>query len=118
MIESSWDETVILDEAHLREFTGRDSEFQAQVLQIFLDNAPGYLEVLCRPGNDNWRTDAHKLKGAARSIGAWRLAREAERAEQLGYPADNDPRRIRIARELLVRLEQTVQHIRSLAESG
>ncbi len=111
MAESSWDETVLLDEKHLREFTGGDTGFQRQVLGIFLENAPLYLETLCRDGNDNWRSDAHKLKGAARSIGAWRLAREAERAEQLGYPADNDPKRIRIAKELQVRLEQTIRYI-------
>lgn len=114
MVESSWDESIVLDEVHLREFTGGDVEFQHQVLDIFLDNAPKYLEILCRPGNDNWRTDAHKLKGAARSIGAWRLAREAERAEQLGYPPHSDPRRARIGRELLERLEQTIQRIREL----
>lgn len=109
---TSWDETVLLDEKHLKEFTGGDREFQLQVLQIFLDNAPSYLATLCKPGNENWRTDAHKLKGAARGIGAWRLACEAERAEQMGYPPPDDPRRMRAARELLTRLEATIGYIK------
>lgn len=80
---------------------------------MFLEYAPKYLETLCAPGNDTWRSDAHKLKGAARSIGAWRLAREAERAEQMGYPPTDDPRRARVSKELLTRLEQTVSVIRN-----
>lgn len=112
MAQSKWDESVILDEKHLSEFTGGDRGFQEQVLQIFLDNAPKYLEILCQPGNENWRTDAHKLKGAARGIGAWHLAREAERAEQMGYPPPSDPRRIKAVSELLKRLETTIQYIR------
>lgn len=114
MVESSWDEGTVLDERHLREFTGGDFEFQKQVLGMFLEHAPKYLETLCRSGNDNWRSDAHKLKGAARSIGAWRLAREAERAEQMGYPPEKDPRRARVGKELLVRLEQTILAIQEL----
>ncbi len=111
---SDWDETVILDDSHLLEFTGGDSALQAHVLGIFLDHAPTYLEVLCRRDNENWRADAHKLKGAARSIGAWRLAVEAERAEALGYPAQDDPRRSKSTRELLGRLEETISHVKQL----
>ena len=112
--KSGWDETVIVDANHLREFTGGDSALQAHVLGIFLDHAPSYLKALCRRGNENWRADAHKLKGAARSIGAWRLAVEAERAEALGYPAQDDPRRSKCVHELLGRLEETISHIKLL----
>ena len=107
----SWNENIVLDESHLDDFTGGDKGFQEQVLGIFLENAPTYLETLCKPGNENWRSDAHKLKGAARSIGAWRLACEAERAEAMGYPPSNDPRRLESSRELLSRLEETVRVI-------
>ncbi len=113
MAQSSWDETVVLDDSHLNEFTGGDRDLQKQVLAIFLEHAPKYLETLCASGNDTWRSDAHKLKGAARSIGAWRLACEAERAEQMGYPGVDDPRRARVSKELLTRLEQTVLVIKN-----
>lgn len=111
---SNWDETVVLDAHHLQEFTDGDVALQAHVMQTFLDYAPSYLKVLCTPGNENWRADAHKLKGAARSIGAWRLAISAERAEALGNPAGNDPRRMQCCRELLERLEETISHIKQL----
>ena len=111
---SKWDESIILDEVHLGEFTGGDTALQAHVMQIFLDHAPGYLEILCEKDNENWRVDAHKLKGAARSIGAWRLAVSAERAEALGNPAEDDPRRKSHCHELLERLEETISHIKHL----
>lgn len=114
MANSNWDETIVLDVSHLEEFTGGDRDLQAHVLAIFMDNAPSYLETLCRPDNENWRADAHKLKGAARSIGAWWLAIEAERAEALGYPSRDDPRRKKCSRELLKRLEETISHIKQL----
>lgn len=111
---SKWDESIILDESHLREFTGGDTALQAHVMQVFLGHAPGYLEILCEKGNENWRVDAHKLKGAARSIGAWRLAVSAERAEALGNPAVDDPRRNKCCRELIECLEETISHIKHL----
>ena len=117
MPTSSWDENIVLDQSHLDDFTGGDREFQKQVLGIFLENAPKYLEILCQPGNENWRSDAHKLKGAARSIGAWRLACEAERAEAMGYPSSDDPRRAEAGQELLARLEQTVNVINERCNS-
>lgn len=117
MVTPSWNENIVLDQSHLDDFTGGDRGFQEQVLSIFLENAPKYLEILCKPGNENWRSDAHKLKGAARSIGAWRLACEAERAEAMGYPPLNDPRRIEAGKELRVRLEQTVRIIHERCNS-
>lgn len=106
-----WDETVLLDQKHLDEFTSFDRELQGQVLSIFANNAPLYLEKLSQPDNDNWRADAHKLKGAARSIGAWRLAVAAERAEKMAMPAPNSPKRREILQQLLERLEATIHHI-------
>lgn len=114
MNNSNWDESIVLDAAHLEEFTGGDRELQSAVLTIFMRNAPSYLEILCRPDNENWRVDAHKLKGAARSIGAWRLAVEAEKAEAFGNPPLSDPRRKKCSRELLKRLEETISHIKQL----
>lgn len=87
LAESGWDEAVILDVAHLSGFTGGDPDFESHILGIFVDNAPGYLQALASIEEDGWKTTAHKLKGAARSIGAWNLARAAERAEKMPSPA-------------------------------
>ncbi|MBL4836933.1 MAG: Hpt domain-containing protein [Kordiimonadaceae bacterium] len=109
--ESNWNEHVVLDEAHLKEFTGGDADFERQILGLFMDHAPGYLRQLEQSGADGWHTMAHKLKGAARSIGAWRLAREAERAEQMGALCQVEPKRGKALKELTVRLGQLTAFI-------
>jgi HPt (histidine-containing phosphotransfer) domain-containing protein len=81
MNASGWDESIVLDTGHLRGFTGGDSDLEAQVLEIFRDNALAYLSALEAADKTNWKGCAHKLKGAARGIGAWRLASLAERVE-------------------------------------
>lgn len=113
MKESDWDENIVLDDQHLATFTGGDPGFETQILNIFLENAPEYLKALQGTDVSDWKATAHKLKGAARSIGAWNLAREAERAEHMGAPAPQDPSRISIIAELETRLESLVTHIQS-----
>ncbi|NVJ69526.1 MAG: Hpt domain-containing protein [Alphaproteobacteria bacterium] len=111
--ESTWDESIVLDVAHLDGYTGGDTELAREVLKIFIDNAPSYLADLGDADCQSWRSSAHKLKGAARGIGAWRLARAAERAEFLGEPAANDDRRVAILKEMSARLEQLKERIQS-----
>lgn len=90
---ANWDETVVWDKAHLEAYTGGDVAVMRQVLGIFRDNAPAYLLDLAKT-IDHWSQTAHKLKGAARGIGAWNLAVAAERAEKMAMPhADSDIRR-------------------------
>ena len=96
MEETNWDERVILDDCHLSKFTGGDPDFENQILGIFLDNAPKYLVELDTIDVGNWKATAHKLKGAARSIGAWQLARQAERAEHMGAVPRHDDNSVKI----------------------
>lgn len=111
MKETDWDETIILDDAHLAAFTGGDPGFEKQILDIFVENTPDYLKALSDTTGTDWKITAHKLKGAARSIGAWNLAREAERAEHLGAPQAGTIKRVTILTELESRLEVLISHI-------
>ena len=113
MVESKWDEAVILDVAHLSGFTGGDPDFESHILGIFVDNAPGYLNALKGTEEDNWKTTAHKLKGAARSIGAWNLARAAERAEKMPSPAPEAVER----RQILEILESRMKNLLLFVEN-
>ncbi|MFC3051257.1 Hpt domain-containing protein [Kordiimonas pumila] len=112
MPNSRWDETIILDISHLASFTGGDEELVNAVLDTFCNNAPKYLVALIEAPASDWKASAHKLKGAARSIGAWRLAAEAERAEHMVVPADDNPKRAVVLKELAKRLEALLRHIR------
>lgn len=111
MTESNWNEAVVLDEDHLNGYTGGDTYLARDVLVIFADNAPIYLEDLISCNSDSWRATAHKLKGAARGIGAWRLARAAERAEFLGQPPVDCPKREQALDTLKGRLDELLAYI-------
>lgn len=71
-----------LDRSHLADYTGGDRELEREIIGLFLANLPSYLEAFERAGEAEWRSAAHRLKGAARSIGARALAAAAAAAEE------------------------------------
>lgn len=74
-----------VDLRHLARYTLGNRALEAEVLALFAAQLPQMLAVLQSPcGEHEWRGAAHSLKGSARAVGAWRLARLAEQAEQIG----------------------------------
>lgn len=103
--------TSILDHNHLKDYTGGDRALIGLVLTTFLDNAPVYLDDLRRAMDSNsFRTRAHRLKGAARAIGAHALAAAALRAEEGAY--GDGPARQR----LLAQVEKVFDPTRQAAD--
>jgi HPt (histidine-containing phosphotransfer) domain-containing protein len=85
--------TKPIDLTYLRRFTLGHRELEREVLELFADAAPGYLRALDRATNaKDWHAAAHTLKGSARAVGAWRVARTAEIAEKIGFMIDRDRR--------------------------
>ena len=113
-MDTNWDETVILDLAHLTEFTGDSIDIRNSAMAVFVDNAPKYYDLLLAADESNWKERAHKLKGAARSLGAWRTAKQGERAEYLQEPFVNDQHRTECLQELKVRLDELIAHIKDV----
>jgi HPt (histidine-containing phosphotransfer) domain-containing protein len=73
--ESYASATVDLDEAYLDRQTGGDQALAHEVLALFRDQARRQYDVIVCDGDARTRRDAaHTLKGAARAIGAWRVA--------------------------------------------
>ncbi|WP_374764555.1 Hpt domain-containing protein [Yunchengibacter salinarum] len=107
---AGWDETVLLDGDHLDGFTAGDPDVTAAVLSVFLEQAEQHLAALARADGD-WSDRAHRLKGAARSIGAWRLAAAAARAEHLGA-APSGPARQSVLDDLSGRMGLTLDAVR------
>ncbi|MBS1717423.1 MAG: PAS domain S-box protein [Armatimonadetes bacterium] len=75
----------VLDFAHLADISGGDSEFEGEILQIFLDTAPDLITQL-RDGLEKGdfsaaQVAAHTLKGSARSVGANRLGEYCQQIE-------------------------------------
>ena len=74
-----------VDLVHLARHTLGDRGLEREVLQLFLRHSETCL-VRLREASDEaaWTAAAHSLKGSARGIGAWRVARAAEQAEAGG----------------------------------
>jgi len=74
-------ERQIIDEEHLRRMTLRDARLEREILQIFVRQTLAMLERIAGGEPLVAAAAAHTLTGSARGIGAWRLARAAERVE-------------------------------------
>ncbi len=114
--ESEWDETVIFDREHLKNFTSGDPFFEKQILDIFIENAPSYLVALFSCTPSDWSAHAHKLKGAARGIGAWKLARAAERAEMMHI--EEHRMFAEMKAELQLRMDELQAHLTAMPLDG
>jgi HPt (histidine-containing phosphotransfer) domain-containing protein len=78
-----------IDRSYLARFTMGHAAVEQEVLQLFADQVPLYLQQLRDAVTDKaWKQAAHTIKGSASAIGAWRLARFAEMAEQIDVGSD------------------------------
>lgn len=74
-----------IDLAHLRRFTLADRALENEILGLFIEQAPATIEKMRQAQSDReWQRAAHTLKGSARAVGAWRIAKLAETAELMG----------------------------------
>jgi len=70
------------DRAHLDRMTHGDRALAREVLRLFDSQAERQLEAMASADNAKARADAaHTLKGAARGVGAFAVARTAEDVE-------------------------------------
>lgn len=85
--------TKPIDLPYLRRFTLSNKGLEREVLDLFIEHAPRYVDALrCAGTPKAWHDAAHTLKGAARGVGAWRVARVAENAERIRFDTDVDRR--------------------------
>jgi HPt (histidine-containing phosphotransfer) domain-containing protein len=104
----------VIDLAHLRRFTLGDEALELEVLGLFIDQVPVTIAALEHARSDrDWLTAAHTLKGSARAVGAWRLARIAEHAERSGRPADRSGCEL-VLKELAEAAQEAREQIRAL----
>ena len=77
-----WSDAIDLD--YLRRFTLGNAALEAEVLRLFSDQAPLYLEQLrTATSTKAWAEAAHTIKGSGAAIGARRLASIVEMVERL-----------------------------------
>jgi HPt (histidine-containing phosphotransfer) domain-containing protein len=74
----------IIDQDHLSRMTFGDARLEREVLEIFRRQATIMLSRIGGAEPAAAAAAVHTLKGSARGIGAWRVARAAERLEHSG----------------------------------
>jgi HPt (histidine-containing phosphotransfer) domain-containing protein len=72
----------VIDEQHLARMTLGDHRLEREVLELFVRQAALMVDRIGTAPPALAVAAAHTLKGSARGIGAWRLARAAELFEQ------------------------------------
>lgn len=103
-----------VDRAHLARFTCGDEALEREVLELFCTQSLTYLAQLRAATSlrDSFAA-AHSLKGTARAVGAWRMARAAEDVEALREDSPPDMRAAQIG-ELEASLQEASAFVASL----
>lgn len=102
-----------IDHAHLGRYTLGNRALEVEVLQLFSGQAPETLAMLAQAVTaKDWHIAAHTLKGSARAVGAWEIARLAEVAERDG---PDEPRRSEHLTEIGASIERARRYIDMLA---
>lgn len=102
-----------MDWDHLREFVSNDSDFEIEILSIFIENIPNYINELEASDVMAWAEVCHKIKGAARAIGAWAFAYQCELVEFAEPPEIGSQERNSIIKRLNEKLKPLRQAISS-----
>ena len=72
---------AVIDEAHLGRMTLGDARLEREILEIFARQIALTLKRVAGAEPAVAAAAAHTLKGSARGVGTWRLARAAEQME-------------------------------------
>jgi len=72
---------TVIDDTHLERMTLGDRRLEREVLELFVRQTTILLGRIVGPDPALAAAAAHTLKGSARGIGAWRVARAAELVE-------------------------------------
>lgn len=106
----------VLDRDHLMAMTSGDISLAREVLSLFRGQADTWGRLLsAREAPSAWADAAHSIKGAALGVGALKLARACEVAEQLGRHGDPSPAEAAVAvddvREALMAAMEAVAQV-------
>jgi HPt (histidine-containing phosphotransfer) domain-containing protein len=108
----------VVDLDYLRRFTMGNAALEEEVLRLFVNQTPLYLEQLRNArSTKEWGEAAHTLKGSAGAIGARRLTSVAEMVERLDIDsagADGEGFREQAIEAVAGALEEVNRHIAGL----
>jgi len=105
-----------IDREYLSEISGGDVEFEQDLVQTFLDVAPGLIDSFRSASGasdaQGARHAAHTLKGSSRSIGASNFAQVCEQAEKAAREED-----LEACRTLVASIESAFAYLKADAEN-
>lgn len=81
---------TVIDAGHLERMTLGDRRLEREVLELFVRQTTILLNRIVGAEPPMAAAAAHTLKGSARGIGAWRVARAAELLEQAASGSEDD----------------------------
>jgi HPt (histidine-containing phosphotransfer) domain-containing protein len=81
---------IVIDDSHLERMTLGDRRLEREVLELFVRQTTIMLNRIVGAEPAMAAAAAHTLKGSARGIGAWRVARAAELLEHAADVAGHD----------------------------
>lgn len=103
-----------IDRAHLARYTLGSADLEREILGLFLAQLPLSIEQLRFAATDReWQIAAHTIKGSARAVGAWQVARLAAEAEKIPGDGDADARA-----SMLARLEDAFEAVQGYVEQA
>jgi len=92
--EASQSRSTVMDWQRLRQSCGDDSQFMQEVIDTFVCAAPGNIrsmeDAFRQRDSRQIEREAHALKGAARTLGAVRLADRCREIEMIARNGDSD----------------------------
>jgi HPt (histidine-containing phosphotransfer) domain-containing protein len=111
-----------INRGYLARFTLGNLALEREVLQLFAQQMPTYLEQLRRAQTEQeWKLAAHTIKGSALAIGADRLASVAQLAECLelkGWSSDGADLRRQAAHAVAAAADEVCNYITCLFATG
>ncbi|MFN0264159.1 Hpt domain-containing protein [Tepidamorphus sp. 3E244] len=111
-VETKTDDREI-DLVHLARQTLGDVALEREILSLFVVQSQVYLlRLQAAESQRDWSRAVHTIKGSAKGIGAFPLARAAEAAEALGGQVHDEAHR-RAAQDLLERVSAANACVRS-----
>lgn len=108
-------EKAPVDFSYLEEYTGGDAEVIAELLEVCKETAKEGIGILKENVNSDdltqWSAAAHKLKGAAGYVGAFKLKELCASAQTMELPAASVEARQNLYEDILEAYEEIVDYL-------
>jgi len=106
-----------IDLVHLAKFTMGDTALEEEILGLFERQSQLYIGQLEKSASaKEWFAAAHTIKGSAKSVGAFHVAKLAEEAEKLGDEASAAEKTV-LLQKMRTELDSVSSYIQGLLGS-